>query len=69
MKFGPEINLDDIVKEFEGQGHRSKVKVIRLKNVISRVLEWFFCVINGMKISCACMRMREVQQHFSVFTM
>ena len=31
--------LNDISNEFEGQGHRSKVKVIRLQNVIFEVTE------------------------------
>ncbi len=35
-KFGERIDLDNrpISDEFEGQGHRSKIKVARLKNVI-----------------------------------
>ena len=35
-KFGTGIDLDDISREFDGQGqgHMSKVKVIQLKNVI-----------------------------------
>ena len=33
-KFGTGVDLDDISDEFDGQGHRSKVKVIQLKNVI-----------------------------------
>ena len=40
MKFGTGIDLDNISDEFEGQGHRSKVKVIQLKNVILRVFAW-----------------------------
>ena len=32
--FGGGVDLDNISNEFEGQGHRSKVKVARLKNVI-----------------------------------
>ena len=31
------IDIDNISDEFEGQGHRSKVKVARMKNVISKV--------------------------------
>ena len=31
------IDFDDISDEFEAQGHRSKVKIARLKNVISKV--------------------------------
>ncbi len=34
---GGGIDLDNISDEFEGQGHRSKFKVTRLKNVISEV--------------------------------
>ena len=52
MKFGPSIDLDNISDEFEGQGHRSKLKVIQLKNFIFRVLAWVFSMINGIKISC-----------------
>ncbi len=33
-KFGGGVDLDNISDGFEGQGHRSKVKVIRLKTVI-----------------------------------
>ncbi len=33
-KFGTGIDHDDISREFDGQGHRSKVKVIQLKNAI-----------------------------------
>ena len=35
IKFGQNINVDDLKVYLEGQGHRSKVKVTRLKNVIS----------------------------------
>ncbi len=38
------INLGDILDEFEGQGHRSKVKVTRLKNVIFLALDGVACV-------------------------
>ncbi len=53
MKFGTRIDLDNTLDEFKGQGHRLKVKVIKAKNVIFRVLALVFCVINGIKISCA----------------
>ncbi len=33
-KFGTGIDLKEIPEEFTGQGHRSKVQVIQLKNVI-----------------------------------
>ena len=36
-KFGRGLDLDNISDEFEDQGHRSKVKVARLKNVIFEV--------------------------------
>ncbi len=36
-KFGGGYDLDNISDECEGQGHRSKVKVTRLKSVISKV--------------------------------
>ncbi len=36
-KFGTGIDLDDILDNFVGQGHRSKVKVTRSKNVISMI--------------------------------
>ncbi len=34
QKFRRRVDLDIILNEFEGQGHRSKVKVARMKNVI-----------------------------------
>ncbi len=37
-KFGARVDHDDISDEFEGQGHRSKVKVAMLKNVIFEFL-------------------------------
>ncbi len=38
LQFGMNITIDDILDEFEGQGHRSKVKVVRLKNAIFGLL-------------------------------
>ncbi len=38
LQFGMNITIDYILNEFEGQGHRSKVKVVRLKNVIFGIL-------------------------------
>ena len=40
-KFGGGVDLDNISDEFKDQGHRSKVKVARLKNVISEVSDWW----------------------------
>ncbi len=37
-KFGARVDHDYISDEFEGQGHRSKVKVTMLKNVIFEFL-------------------------------
>ncbi len=37
LKFGVRFDLDNISYEFEGQGHRSKVKVVMFKNVIFRL--------------------------------
>ena len=34
LKFGGGIDLDNISDKFKSQGHRSKVKVARLKNMI-----------------------------------
>ncbi len=34
MKLGVEIDLDDLSSDLEGQGHGSKVKVNRSRNVI-----------------------------------
>ncbi len=34
LKIGTGIGTDDLSDKFDGQGHRSKVKVARLKNVI-----------------------------------
>ena len=39
-KIGRDIDLDDISDEFEGQGHRSKVKITRLKNMILQSCRW-----------------------------
>ncbi len=36
-KFGRGMDLDYISDEFEGQGHRSKVKVVILKNTIFKI--------------------------------
>ncbi len=36
-KIGIRVDLDEISAKFDSQGHRSKVKVTRLENVISRV--------------------------------
>ena len=36
-KFGTGIDLDHILDEFDDEGHMSKVKVTRSKNVISRI--------------------------------
>ncbi len=44
LKFGQRIDLDNISDEFEGQGHRSKVKVAMLKNVIFRLFDGVNCV-------------------------
>ena len=38
LKIGVTIDLDNISDEFEGQGHRSKVKVAMLKNVFFKLL-------------------------------
>ena len=35
MKFGQGMDVDDPNVDVEGQGHRSKVKVTRWKNIIS----------------------------------
>ena len=32
--FGSGVELDNIMREFDGQGHRSKVKVTRFKRII-----------------------------------
>ncbi len=34
-KFGTEIDLDDLLDEFDAQGHRSKVRVTRPKTLFS----------------------------------
>ena len=36
MKFGQDMHVDDPKDDLEGQGHRSKVRVTRSKNVIFR---------------------------------
>ncbi len=39
LKSGLRIDLDNISDEFKGQGHRSKVKVAMLKNVIFKAFD------------------------------
>ena len=39
-KFSTGIDLDDILEEFDGQGHRSKVKVTRSKHDFHDFLVW-----------------------------
>ena len=39
-KFDMQVCQDHILVKFDGQGHRSKVKVMRSKNVISMLLGW-----------------------------
>ena len=41
-KIGIRFNIDHILDEFDGQGHRSKVKVTRLENVILWCLTLIF---------------------------
>ncbi len=48
-KFGTEIDLDDLSAEFDGQGHRSKIKVIQLTTVIFGFLAWVLCAIIGVR--------------------
>ncbi len=38
MKFGQGMDVDDSKVDLEGQGHRSKVKVTRSKNVITGLI-------------------------------
>ncbi len=38
MRFGQSMDVDDPKADPEGQGHRSKVKATRSKNVISGVI-------------------------------
>ena len=44
VKIGRDIDLDKILDNFEGQGHRSKVKVAILKNVIFRHFDGATCI-------------------------
>ena len=44
LNFGTGIDLNKISTKFDGQGHRSKVKVTRLKNVIFWVSKGECCV-------------------------
>ncbi len=41
-KFSTGTDLDDILDKFYGQGHGSKVKVTRSKNVIFKII-WLVC--------------------------
>ncbi len=41
MKFGQGMDVDDAWVDLEGQGRRSKVKVTKLKNVISALIKYF----------------------------
>ncbi len=47
-KFGGGIDFDNISDEFEGQGHRSKVKITSLKKVISEVSDGLVFVLSAM---------------------
>ncbi len=59
-KFGGVIDHDNILDEFEGQGHRSMIKVARLRNVI-------FEVPNGLKASIweNIHRLKNIRLQFS----
>ncbi len=52
MKFSQDMDRDDPKVDFEGQGHRSKVKVIRIKNVISgNILQSYRLCVHGKRSS------------------
>ncbi len=65
-KFGTGIDLDDISREFDGQGHRSKGKVIQLKKRNFGVLAQTFCSIfdisayNGFMCTHTCAKSRNM---------
>ena len=42
LKIGTVIGIDDLLDEFDGQGHRSKVKVTGLKTSFSEVRHLHF---------------------------
>ncbi len=46
-KFGTGIDLDDLLDEFAGQGHRSKVKVTRSKK---RHFQDFLILVNKYQL-------------------
>ncbi len=50
LKFSIGIDFDDISDEIDGQGHRSKVKVVRLKNVIFGVSDRLAVAMCGMSV-------------------
>ena len=43
LKFGTGVDFDDISDEYNGQGHRSKVRVAMLKNMIFGVSDRLIC--------------------------
>ncbi len=51
-KFGAGIDVDDISAKFDGQGHRSKVKVARLKNMIFRLSSHGVTYVNWTEPFC-----------------
>ena len=64
MIFGPGMELD-ILDEFDGQGHRSKVKVTKSKNVISSFSDLSAQIPNpglwcDTKTSCDVMTSNEI---------
>ena len=59
-KFGTRIDLYDILDDFDGACHRSKVKVTRSKNVISRVFFQLSAQIPNPGIWCNVMMSHDI---------
>ncbi len=56
------IDLDNISDEFEGKGHRSKIKVTMLKNVIFRTYLWcVLCILHRAILSWHMMLRNDFQ--------
>ncbi len=66
-KSGTGIDLDNISAKFDGQGHRSKVKVARLKNVIFRLFPYGVTYVDCTNPFCHDI-LRQVTSRHDIMT-